>query len=225
MLPYNPIKADTFSLGSIILSTKQKTQRFNEIGLDPSLCKNKEINKSPLYNHRWARETHLYKFIQEAINQFQAKIDLEIEKCSNGIVKKILLNILQIYYEERFNYEEILNIPENKPILEQDAFEIMPSPDSSPEDAEYKTYAEIVNVFFTSLVEFQGAPQSKSKAIQVLSKSIRTILNNYRSVLEAAKYQQLHCSIRSPTNIYHGLGFFFIDFLRYSKMKSISRIF
>ena len=209
ILPYNPIKADIFSLGSIILSIIPKTQIFNEIKIDSSLCKNKEINKSSTYNNKRARGTHLYKFIKKAIEELQEKIDPEIEKSSNGIVKQILLNIMQVYYEERIDYEEILEILENKPKLEQDVVEIMPSPDSNPEDPEYKIYSEIVKIFFSFIGELQGVPQSDSKMIQVLSATIRTMLSKYSRILETAKNQQLSCLIRSPTNIYHGLEVFF----------------
>ena len=212
ILPYNPIKADVFSLGSIILSIIQTAQICNEIHIGDSLCKNKEINKSSTYNSMRAQTNHLYRFIQQDLQNLKEKINKEIEKSNNEIVKNMLLNIMQVHYEERLDYAEILNVLENKPLLEEDTFTIIPCPDSTTEDPEYKTYAEILAVFFAFLGALQVFLPSDSKAILVLSRKLRTILSKYSNVLESAKTQQLSCLIRSPTSIYHGLECFFLRF-------------
>ena len=224
--PYNLLKADIFSLGACILNAIPNTQIFNELkGLGLRHYTNTEINKSSAYNNKMARLNNKFIYVKKSIDQLQGEINEGISKCRNERVKLILLDMMNVHYEERSDYSELLSILDNVERVKLDSPEILPSIDSSLEDPEFLIYADILEVFIEALTRARYILYSNDEHIEIFSQEINSILNRYEEELQIAKRQQLSCLIGSPTNIYHGLQCFFDKFFKLLQSPSNIKMF
>ena len=224
--PFNPLKADVFSLGACILTTIPNTQIFNELqGLESRAYSNEEINKSDICNTIRMRQNNLFTHVQESIVKLQEKIQGEINKCENEKVQFILMGSMDVYYENRCSYISLLNLLENIQPMGPRLLRIMPSIDSSTEDPEFQIYAETLKQFIGSLVSARPIHYTHDEDIMVFFSVIENILYRYEEKLNLAKRKQLFCAVGSPTNIYHGIQCFFHRFFKLLQDLSKIRMF
>ena len=213
--PFNPLKADVFSLGACILTTIPNTQIFNELqGLSPRHFSNMEINKSIAYNADLPQKRNLFTHVKRSVTKLQGEIQEEINKCTNESIQFILIDTMNVYYEDRYNYAALLRTLENTQTVTLNLVEIMPSIESSTDDQEYQKYAKILNIFIDSLIEAHSINYANDEGKLIFLKEINSILRRYEETLNLAVRKQVCCDIGSPTNIYHGLQCFFLRFFK-----------
>ena len=194
--PYNPIKADIFSLGACILTTVPNTKIFNQLkGLGPRHYRNTKINKSSAYNNKLLKLDNRFMHVKKSIDTLEREINKEICKCRNERVQFLLLGMMNVYYEDRSDYAELLNILNNVKKVDLDGLKILPSIESSTEDPEYQVYADILKSFNKSLQRARSLMSLSDNHLLVFVKEINRILNRYKEEFQIAKRQQLSCLI------------------------------
>ena len=108
--PFDCCKSDNYSIGLVFLCMiTGVVHEINDFGVDPELCDGLEVNKThhlteihePLYSTFIKSTTELEQSIAHIKNQLS---DTDKLSCS-----KILKSLLDVYYDDRANLQDVLN--------------------------------------------------------------------------------------------------------------------
>ncbi|OMJ79610.1 hypothetical protein SteCoe_20340 [Stentor coeruleus] len=119
LLPFDPKKCDTFSIGLLILWIFNKTQgNLNLLKINEYECQNKCINKSirDIYTLNVFKNRIFLSDLQQKIQEIEQAIKACIETfVENDERKKFwLLGALNVFYSERASCNELINLFENE---------------------------------------------------------------------------------------------------------------
>ena len=215
--PYDPEKADLFSLGLTILSLFTDFEPLNEINTCLDDCAYKFSNRSETTLFTLMNENAVFKKLDKELRNLQKKIreSVYLLRDSSNFDWYILMSLLSVYQLNRSSTSEFydqfkksLKTYNSKTYLKK----IRLKPFKLTIDSKFEAFIDDF-IFFLNVIEDPLFNKNNSYQKQVNNLLLR-LNQNFKNQLDELEDSYIKKDIGSKIDICEGLAYFFKDFLK-----------
>ena len=218
LIPYDPEKADLFSLGLTILSLFTESEPLNEINTILDDCAHKFSNISETTLFTLMNENPVFMSLDRELRNLQNKIREKVYllRDSSNFDWYILMSLLSVYQVNRSNINEFYhqfkkNLKDYKSKISYKKIVLKPIKPVAI-DSEFEAFIDDF-IFFLNVIENPSFNKNNSYQEQV--KSLLLCLNqNFKEKIEELENSYIHKDMGSEIEICEGLAVFFKDFFK-----------